>query len=249
MRGVLLVLLSACSGMTGAVGHARNEVTWEHCKTHDCSTPPVVQARGDGCYNVGDEDYECSFDDQADKQVHCHSAMPRAFVAAVRWVQPSSDLATYVQPTTFGSRRRQDGFGFTGKCWRFDCGVRFVSQDITIPSCPARLAITDSTTEPPANPGIAFADLGVDVPATLAIPEVTRIDIMRSGKTAVIAALELCVSPDGILDPWTQRRSSGFHGLDDVIRRALGQLRATTPPAEPACATVTVILRFPDSCG
>jgi periplasmic protein TonB len=81
-------------------------------------------------------------------------------------------------------------------------------------------------------------------------PDVTKTEILRSGKTQVIASFRVCIGTDGAVRSSQMMKSSGFQSYDDVLKAGLKTWKykpymieecGALPRPVPVCGMVTFI--------
>jgi len=222
VRGLVVaiaIVLGGCRGVSGAVAHGEVEILGPRCADQDCRGE--LAYLGDGCYVHGETLYECTTD-----------FAPVGGLTCLEDGRGSTEVTVYVTDFVDGYPAGTREFTATGRC-----RSRFSQWEQT--TYPERYTTTCS---PMAMRISSEPELELtDVPQTLEPSDVSRVELVRSGKTRVIARLAACVAPDGTVTPGESTRSTGYAAIDAAIRAMVAGLSG--PPGDAVrCGELTVTL-------
>lgn len=222
MRGLVIAIavLAGCRGVAGSVAHGEVEILGPRCAGTSCSSE--LTYLGDGCYAVhGDTLYECTTD-----------FAPVGALTCIEDGRGSTQVTVYVTDFVDGYPAGTRELTATGRCRsRFAQWEQATYPDRYETWCSAlHLKLT-------SEPALAFDR----VPATLAPNDVSRVELLRSGKSRVVATIDACIDPDGSVTPGDWIRSTQFAGIDVAVRAMVAALTGPTA-TDTRCGAVTIVL-------
>jgi len=243
---LLVVVLVGCGGgMTGALDRGTSDVAWEYCRTHACDKPPVIERIGDGCYIVNDSDfsyyehYECALD--ADRRLRCRNDDR---VAGWTYLDREVGSASAVATQRCGQHPLPETAGRAFARWTYD--LIEARREICWP--PAVMVVDGRLEDESAY--VPITQLGlIDVPKTIEnVPDVSMLEVMRSGKDKLLFSAELCVDAEHRLVLNDTLKSTGFARIDQTLRKEWLPALHVKPDAAPACAKLALVISHFDEC-
>jgi len=237
-----------------SLDQAPMEIRWAYCRDHPraCNNDHLtITALGNGCYEVNNRIYECSYDDVPNKQLRC---APDSW-APWRWLRPTSDLSEAQLDSGLSTRIVDVSQKTVGRCaslWNERRIAACTHEAATHPRARPSVVVVDGR-DPADDPSryIAAAYFLLDASTPLEIPELAAIEVVRSGKDRLVLTAELC-DEAGHLEARI-RKSTHFAALDRAIVDWLSRLPTARSGDEPACTVAAVIVSkieytFPPRC-